>query len=120
MDGIKDRPDLRIVLHDDGFGDLDHQPSGKNAVAVQNTGDARRQSRFELQRREIHGHIGLFHARQARQSGEIGDRLIENDIADALDGAVFFREADNGGRRKQALVRVVEAQQRLETSRLAG
>ncbi|MNE04956.1 hypothetical protein D3C80_975040 [compost metagenome] len=37
-----------------------------------------------------------------------------------MDGAVFFRKADDGGGREQTLVRVIETQQGLEAGRLAG
>jgi hypothetical protein len=110
----------RVVVHQHGFGDLDDDAFGADAVTTERGGKARRQRRLELQRREVDGEIAILHAGHAGDLGEVANRLFHDDVADADDLRRFLRDADDLGRRHQALLRMVEAHQRFETGNAAA
>ena len=104
------------VLDQQRLGDLEHEPAGSDAGALDHVRDRLQQvGLLELDRRQVHLHLDVGVALADARA-----RLLEHVPAERHDQAGVFRERDELDRGDAAAARVVPAHERLDGDGLSG
>ncbi len=107
-------------MHGGGFGNFQCQAVGWQAVLLQGAGHAVDQTGMaELDGRQVHRHAPAMMP-LVQPLTHLTASLSKYPLTNGDDQAGLFRQADEAVRQQQALLRVLPAQQRFGTDRLAG